>query len=50
MEKAEECGIKIVFAFVDIRKAFDAVDHDFLYTSVKTQDVYLKYIRLIKGR
>ncbi len=35
--------------FVDFRKAFDMVDHTFLWEALRTQGINWKYINIIKS-
>jgi hypothetical protein len=48
IEKCSEYGIPIFIGFIDYRKAFDSVEHPFLWAALKEQNIEDKYIRIFK--
>jgi exonuclease III len=49
IQKCEEFQIGVYLAFVDYRKAFDSLDHQFLFTALQKQLVPTAYINIIKS-
>jgi hypothetical protein len=48
IEKSREFNKPLVCAFVDYSKAFDSVEHPFLWVALKEQGMPLKLIRILK--
>lgn len=48
IEKHNEMNIDLVLGFVDFSKAFDSIEHPFLWKSLYDQNIPVKYIRIIK--
>ena len=48
IEKAEEYQIDLHLAFVDFRKAFDSINHEFMLQALKNQGVPHIYIKIIE--
>lgn len=49
IEKCNEYNKIIFFAFIDYQKAFDMLEHPFIWKSLKLQGIEDKYIRIIKN-
>ena len=48
LEKCNEFQIPVFLAFVDYNKAFDSIEHSFLWTAMNEQGIKHKYIRIMK--
>ncbi len=48
IEKTHEYNLPVYMMFVDFRKAFDTVDHTFLWEALRNQGINWKYIKVIK--
>lgn len=47
MKKTQEYNIGIFIAFVDFTKAFDSVEHEFVWKALTEQGIPQKYVRLL---
>jgi Reverse transcriptase (RNA-dependent DNA polymerase) len=48
VEKCNEFNKTIFFAFIDYQKAFDTLEHPYIWKALKTQGIEEKYIRIIR--
>lgn len=48
IEKCNEFQSDIAFGFIDYKKAFDSIEHPYLWIALKKDEVPSKYIRIIK--
>ncbi len=49
IEKGLEYQIEVHLAFIDFSKAFDSINHDYLFSALKNQGLSMKLINLIKN-
>ncbi len=49
IEKALEYNLDVKFMFVDFKKVFDSVDHDYLWVALQNQGGIGKIIEIIKN-
>lgn len=48
LEKSREYQITLYFAFIDFTKAFDTIEHDAIWSELKTQGVPIHFIEVLK--
>lgn len=49
IEKCQEFNQPLFLAFIDYNKAFDSIEHPFLWTALKEQGIPHNYIRIMKN-